>query len=141
MNDLFVQDKIDKFADWAKSLSDDVDFIDYWYNLFLSQTKERIESNPLNNINAFWWTRWKEDFEEFVDKYKPITGNGFDADIRYWFASCMQEAVNRLDISSKEIAQRYGKDSFAYMINFWHHYQPMFGEEFVNKFVNQGWEH
>ena len=138
MSDLFLQDKTDKFANWAGSLADDACFIDYWYNLFLSQTKERIESNPLNNINAFWWTRWKEDFEVFVDKYRPIKGNGYDADIRHWFAACMQEVVNQSNLSSKDIAKKYGKKGFANMIKYWHHYQPMFGEEFVQKFLNQG---
>ena len=102
-----------KLGNWAEALSDDTDFLDYWYNLFLSETKYKIEKNIVNKINAFHWTRWQEDFEEFVDGYIPQNGTGFASDVRGWFAKYMQYLVFAFQIPGKEIASFYSKDIFG----------------------------
>ena len=126
---------VSKLASWAESLRDDVDFIEYWYHLSLSNTKERIETSVANNINAFYWTRWQEDFEEFVDLYKPVSGNGYNRDVRYWFAYAMQCAVYGFQLSSRELAQFYGKPGYKAIIDKWFKYHT-FGIDLLIEHLN-----
>ena len=127
-----------KLAQWAIDLPNNIDFLDYWYNLSLSETKYKIESSVANNINAFHWTRWKEDFEEFVDGYKPQPGDGFSEQEREWFAMYSQYLVCELQISSKEIAVHYGKDMFVRLMKGWFKYHTfgtnLFMDHFSEKF-------
>jgi len=127
-----------KFGSWASELPDDVDFIDYWFNLFLSQTKALIDSNPMHKINAFHWTRWQEDFEQFVDGYKPTHGASFSADQREWFACYMQYVVYGLQLTAKQIAEHYGKDVFLDVMRGFSRYHTfgvdLFVETFAGKF-------
>ena len=128
---------IRKFASWAENLPDNVDFIDYWYNLFLSQTKKRIECNLMDNINAFHWTRWREDFEEYVDMYTPINGNGFSANTRQWFGFAMQCLVYNLQMTSIQIADFYGKDIFCSVVDDWFKYHTYGIDQFAENFVER----
>lgn len=127
-----------KLGDWASNLPEDIDFIDYWYNLSLSKTKAQIESDPTHKINAFHWTRWKEDFEEFVDKYEIKPGEAYEPDEREWFALYMQYLVYGLQMSGKQIAEHYGKNVFVAMMNGWYRYHTfgvdLFIETFAEKF-------
>jgi len=80
-----------KLAAWAEyRLSDDIDFIDYWYSLFLSETKIEIDEPELGNRASFGVFRWKNDFEIYYDKYKPKAGEGFYGEERCYFATYMQ---------------------------------------------------
>ncbi|MCL2158995.1 MAG: hypothetical protein FWH48_06285 [Oscillospiraceae bacterium] len=126
-----------KFQDWAENLPDDADFVDYWYNLFLSQTKEKIEESMLNNINAFWWNRWRNDFETYVDAYVPISGNGQTPDIRNWFAQYMQYLVYALQLPSKKIAEFYGKGAFEAVAKMYPKHHCYGADYFVNSFIGE----
>ena len=126
-----------KFYDWAENLSDDLDFVDYWYNLFLSQTKEKIESGISRNINAFHWTRWKNDFEIYVDKYAPQKGDGFFPDLRNWYAHYMQCLVYALQIPSREIAEFYGKSVFDYATKMFYKYHCYGIDYFIRSFTEK----
>ena len=126
-----------KFQDWAENLPDDVDFIDYWYNIFLSKTKEGIEESMLNNINAFWWNRWRNDFEKYVDGYVPVTGDGINPDIRNWVAQYMQYLVYALQVPSKRIAEFYGKKVFDAVAKMYSKYHCYGVDYFVNSFVSE----
>ena len=126
-----------KFSSWAGSLSGDIDFIDYWYNLYLSKTKTRIDSNPADNINAHYWTRWQEDFEEFVDGYIPRQGEGFIEADREWFASYMQYLIYAIQMSSKDIANYYGKEVFTQVISSAPAYHTFGVDLFIEHFVDR----
>ena len=123
---------ISKLAAWAESLRDDVDFIDYWYHLSLSSTKAKIEESVANNINAFFWTRWQEDFEDYFDQYLPIPGNGYSRDIRYWFAYAMQCVVYGFQLSSREIALFYGKSGYKAILDQWFKYHTFSIDLFID---------
>ena len=120
-----------KLGDWAANLPDDVDFIDYWYHLSLSATKHEIESNFMNKINAFHWTRWKEDFEEYTDGYQPVGGEGFSATEREWFAMYTQYLVYALQASSGSLAKHYGKDTYRDIMDNWFKYHTFGVDQFV----------
>ena len=126
-----------KFGGWAESLPDDIDFLDYWYNLFLSKTKAQIESSILDNINAFHWTRWREEFEEYIDGYKPIPGNGYDSEIRLWFGEYMQYLVYGLDTPSFKIASHYKKDVFQSVFDDWFVYHTFGVDQFIENFTER----
>ena len=127
-----------KLAQWATALPDNIDFLDYWYNLSLSETKYKIESSIANKINAFHWTRWKEDFEEFVDGYEPKAGDSFNEEEREWFAMYSQYLVYELQMPSREIALYYGKDMYAKLMQCWFKYHTfgtnLFMDHFLEKF-------
>ena len=120
-----------KLGDWAANLPDDIDFIDYWYHLSLSATKSEIESNYMNNINAFHWTRWKEDFEEFADGYRIVAGEGFSAAEREWFAMNMQYLVYAFQVSSSFLAKHYGKCTYRNIMDNWFKYHTFGVDQFV----------
>lgn len=124
-----------KFQSWAERLPDDVDFIDYWYNLFLSKTKERIESSLADNINAFYWTRWREDFEEFTDGYKPLQGEGYSPDMRQWFGQYMQFLVYGLDTPSRKTADHYGIEVFRDTMENWFRFHTFGVDQFIQSFT------
>lgn len=126
-----------KFYTWAERLPDEIDFVDYWYNLFLSETKARIESSIADNINAFHWTRWREDFEIYVDGYKPLDGVGYTPAIRQWFAQYMQFLVYALDAPSKQIAEHYGKSVFQDTVGDWFQYHTFGTNKFVQDFTEK----
>lgn len=106
-----------KMRRFAESLPDDVDFADYWYNFAVSKTKEEIDGSIINNINAFHWTRWKEDFEVYVDGYTPIKGNGLHDHWRGWFAAYTQPFIDVFDLPAREIFTFYGKEKFTKMLD------------------------
>ena len=126
-----------KFYCWAEQLPNDVDFIDYWYNLFLSKTKAQIESSIADNINAFHWTRWQEDFEEYTDGYQPQPGDGYSADMRQWFGQYMQCLVYGLDTPSRQIAEHYGKEVFLATMEDWFRYHTFGVDQFIQNFAER----
>ena len=127
-----------KFGGWAKSIPDSIDFVDYWFNLFLSKTKAQIEEHKANTINAFHWTRWKEDFESFVDMYQPFDGVEVYYELeRSWFARYMQYLVCGLQLPSAEIARWYGKDQFREIIRNWFRYHTFGGNLFVEYVISE----
>lgn len=129
-----------KLSRWAESLPDNVDFVDYWYNLFLSETLFQITAHPMNSINAFGETRWQEDFETFVDKYTPKQGEGYDGEIRYWYAWYLIQLVYAFQLSPKEIANHYGRSMFEDFHNNWYQYHTFGCKLYLEKFVEKyGW--
>jgi len=129
-----------KLSRWAESLPDNVDLVDYWYNLFLSETLFQITDHPMNNINAFGETRWREDFETFVDRYIPKQGNGYDGEIRYWYAWYLIQLVYAFQLSPKEIANHYGRSMFEDFPNNWYQYHTFGCKLYLEKFVEKyGW--
>ncbi|MCL2124384.1 MAG: hypothetical protein FWH33_00155 [Oscillospiraceae bacterium] len=128
---------VSKMGAWAESLADDIDFIDYWFNLFMSKTKARIESDPMDNINAFYWNRWKNDFEIYVDKYTPIPGNGYHVEERFFLGWYMQYVVYALRVPSKLIAEFYGKEVFRQVLDGWFKYHTFGSNLFMVHFVDK----
>ena len=126
-----------KLGDWAANLDDDTDFIDYWYSLSLSDTKRGIESNPMNKINAFHWTRWKEDFEEFVDGYSIIPGDGYSSREREWFAMYTQYLVYAFQVSSSFLAGHYGKETYRDIIADWYRYHTFGVDQFAENIASK----
>jgi len=126
-----------KFSAWAEELPDDIDFIDYWYNLFLSTTKEQIEADPTSNVNAFYWPFWRNNFELHIDSYNPIDGEGFFAVERAWFARYMQYLVYSLKLTSREIAGFYSKDVFRDVMHSWFSYHTLGVDQSINTFVER----
>ena len=126
-----------KLGDWAAGLADDIDFIDYWYNLSLSRTKHAIESNIMNKINAFHWTRWKEDFEEFNDGYQKLEGEGFSGVEREWFAMYTQYLVYAFQVSSSTLAKYYGKDTYVAIIADWFKYHTFGVDQFAENIATK----
>ena len=126
-----------KLAHWAEELDDSIDFIDYWYNLALSKTKWLIESDMANRINAFHWTRWKEDFEQFEEKYDPKYGNGYSGAERSYFAMYSQYLVYSLQLYSKELAEYYGKSGFQKLMDCYNQYHCIGSNLFADKFAEK----
>ncbi|MCL1883465.1 MAG: hypothetical protein FWF81_06925 [Defluviitaleaceae bacterium] len=123
---------VSKLSEWAENLPNDIDFLDYWFNLSLSNVKFLIESDIVNKINAFEWTRWQNDFER---EYQPQPGEGYDRELRFWFADFSQMLVYSLQISSKEIARYYGKDKFAMLAEKWYQYHIFGTDHAINRFA------
>ena len=105
--------------------------------MFLSEVKEKIESNPRKSINAFWWVRWQNEFEHDVDGYKPYEGEGFTPEERGWFAQYMQCLVFALQTSSKAIAGHYGKQGFATAMSMYPKYHCYGADHFVGSYVER----
>ena len=114
-----------KMMDWAGCLSDDIDFIDYWYHLCLTSMKLEIEQRFVNRINAFYWRRWKTDFEQ---SYVPKNGKCYSEEMRRWYAFFLQNLVYALQVSSGDIVCFYGKDVFTSLMDMWFKYHT-FGED------------
>ena len=121
-----------KLGDWAIELPDDIDFIDYWYNLALSKTKWEIESNFMNSINAFHWTLWQDRFEELTDGYNRKSGEGFCCSEREWFAHYTQYLVYAFQMSSKELAEYYGLQFYVDLMRGWGKYHILGVDQFVH---------
>ena len=126
-----------KLGSWAGSFQENVDFLDYLHNLSLSKTKTKIESCVRNNINAFHWTRWQEDFEEVVDGYAVRDSDTFTPEQREWFACYTQYLVYALQTSSKEIFQYYDKDVFLEIMNGWARYHTFGVDLFVETVITK----
>ena len=124
-----------KLGDWAANLEDDIDFIDYWHHLSLSRTKYKIESDIMNNINAFHWTRWKEDFEVFTDGYHILAGEGYSASQREWFAMYTQYLVYAFQVPSSFLAEYYGEDTYRDIMANWFKYHTFGVDQFVENIV------
>ena len=111
-----------KFKNWAENLPESTDFIDYWFNLFKSPVKEKIDLHPWSNINCFWWVRWQDILEEM---YTPVKGESFCVADRGWFAMYMQYLIIALQLPPAEIAGFYGKDVFSQIIKSCNKYHTM----------------
>ena len=70
----------------------------------------------MHRVNAFDCTIWQENFEEFVDGYVPIAGEGYDPDTRSFFARYMQYLIYAFQIPSRPIAEFYGKHGYERII-------------------------
>ena len=128
---------VSKLSSWAESLSNEIDFIDYWYNLSLSKTKSDIDSDVMNKINAFAWTIWQENFEEYVDGYTPIKGEGYDLDNRSFFGRYMQYLVYAFQLPSKTIAEHYGIEVYRNIMLGMPKYHTMGSDSFVENIVDK----
>ena len=126
-----------KLGDWAASLSDSVDFIDYWYNLAQSKVKWEIESYFMNTINAFHWGVWQDRFEGLVDCYVPKSGEGFSSFEREWFAHYTQYLVCALQLSSNDIAKYYGRQFYSDLMHGWSRYHTLGVDQFVHVIASQ----
>ena len=124
-----------KLGDWAANLPDDIDFIDYWYNLAMSGTKAEIESDFMNSINAFHWTVWQDRFEELTDSYRKVNGEGFAASEREWFANYTQYLVYAFQVPSSYIAKHYGRQFYIDIMNGWTKYHTLGVDQFVDNIV------
>jgi hypothetical protein len=128
---------VSKLSSWAENLPDDIDFIDYWYNLSLSSTKADIDSDMMNKINAFSWTIWQENFEEYVDRYIPIKGEGFDIDNRSFFGRYMQYLVYAFGLPSKTIAEHFGVEGYRNIMLEMPKYHTMGSDSFVECIIDK----
>ena len=128
---------VSKLSSWAESLLDDIDFIDYWYNLALSKTKADSDSDIMHKINSFSWTIWQENFETYVDGYIPMPGEGYDADSRSFFGRYMQYLVYAFQLPSKVIAEFYGKDVYRAIMLCMPKYHTMGSDSFVENIIEK----
>ena len=128
---------ISKLSSWAESLPDNVDFIDYWYHLALSQTKADIDSDIMHRINSFSWTIWQENFEHYVDGYVPKAGEGYDPDSRSFFARYMHYLVIAFGVPSRTLAELYGKEVFREIMLGMPSYHTMSSDSFVENIVER----
>ena len=126
-----------KLGQWAEELPDNIDFTDYWFNLFLSETKIYLDEPDTGTLASFWINRWKNDFEKYVDGYVPIPGDGINPDIRNWVAQYMQYLVYSLQIPSKRIAEFYGKKIFDAVAKMYPKYHCYGVDYFVNSFASE----
>ena len=135
--DIIVHGKI---ANYAENLSNEDDFIDYWYNFMKSPVLREIESNMFARINAFHWTRWKEDFER---TYTPVKGNGYSGKEKWWYSAFLHYFQYAIQSSSACIAGFYGKGVLQSLMDEWYQYHT-FGvdcaiEKFIEKYNKPGW--
>ena len=128
---------VSKLSSWAESLSDNIDFIDYWYNLALSKTKADSDRDVMHRINSFYWTIWQENFEVYVDGYVPLKGEGYDPDNRSFFGRYMQYLVYAFQLPSRNIAEFYGKDIYASIMRGMPRYHTMGSDSFVESIVEK----
>ena len=126
-----------KLGRWAEVLSNRIDFIDYWYNLFLSESKIYIDEPDKGNLASFWINRWKNDFEIYVDQYKPKEGEGYCETERHYFAMYSQYLVYEFQTPSKNIAQLYGKPMFEWIMKHYNRFHCFGSNLFIEYFVNE----
>jgi len=126
-----------KLASWAYNLPDNIDFIDYWYNLFLSNSKILLDEPDEGNLASFGVNRWRNDFETYVDNYTPKKGEGFDDWAREYFATYSQYLVYELQTSSKEIAELYGKDMFEWLMSHYNRFHTFGSNLFMQYFIEE----
>ena len=129
-----IYQTVEKLGLWAEELEDDIDFADYWHNLMLSKTKSKID-NFDDQINAFWVSRWKEDFEEFEDKYTPKEGEGYLDYEKEMVAIATQYLVYAYQISSRELAEFYGINLVTHIIENTGRYEFYEAEDVVRDIV------
>ena len=91
----------------------------------------------MHRINAFSWTIWKENFEEYVDGYVPVEGNGYDLDSRSFFARYMQYLVYAFQLPSKDIAEFYGKENYYNIMFGMQKYHTMGSDSFIENIVQK----
>jgi hypothetical protein len=91
----------------------------------------------MHNINSFAWTIWQENFEEYVDGYIPIDGEGFDPDSRSFFARYMQYLIYAYQLPSKTIAEFYGKETYHKIMLGMQKYHTMGSDSFVENIVSK----
>jgi len=123
-----------KLDRWASRLPDDVDFIDYWYNFFLSDAKRGIDDKEVDNSASFWITRWRTDFEA---EYSPKLGEGFSATERGWFSMYAQYLVYELQTPSDVIAKHYGKPMFEWLMDCYDAYHTIGTNLFLQYFMEK----
>ena len=128
---------VSKLSSWAESLPDDIDFIDYWYNLAFSKTKADSDSDIMHRVNAFSWTIWQENFEDYIDGYAPLAGEGYDSDSRSFFARYMQYLIYAFQLPSKAIAEFYGKDVYRKIMLGMPKYHTMGSDSFVENIAEK----
>ena len=129
---------VHKMGQMAENLSVSVggnfDFVDYWFNFFLSNVKDEIDKHFLLGINALWYSIWQEKFEEcyFIKDGDPLTGPE-----RYWFASYMEGLVFSFRCSPKIIAQYYGLDGFRRIAEGYQMFHCMGYDAFVQEIITE----
>ena len=128
---------VSKLSSWAESLPENIDFIDYWYSLSLSKTKADSDSDAMHRINAFSWTIWQENFEEYVDGYVPIEGEAYDSANRSFFGRYMQYLVYAFQLPSRAIAEFYGKEVYRKIMLGMTKYHTMGSDSFVENIVEK----
>ena len=114
----------------TETLGENFDFIDYWYNFFLSDLKDEIDRHIMRGINALWCNIWQEDFEA---GYAVKAGDPLTAARRYWFASYMEGLVFAFRCSPNIIARFYGLDVFAEIAKGYPMYHCMGYDAFVQE--------
>ena len=129
--DIIVHNKL---AHYAESLSEEIDFIDYWINFCKSSVFREIESNWFARINAFHWTRWREDFELI---YEPIKGNGYSEKERWWYASFMHYLQYAMQSPSASIVDYYGKEVLFSLMDEWYQYHTFGVDCAIEKFIEK----
>ena len=122
-----------KISMWAENLPADIDYVDYLYNLFLSQTKENIDNNYDCKL-SFGWNVWEEDFEGFVDDYKHVSGNT-PIGIRRYLVYYTDYIFRGSHLSSREIAEHYGKEVFQWIADNYDLFHTVGGNEFLEHLV------
>jgi len=126
-----------KLAEWARRLPDDCHFVDYWYNLFLSDVKRGIDDKEVDNSASFWLTRWREDFEL---EYSPRRGQTTYDYQRAWFAMYTQYLVYELQTPSRVLATHYGVACFAWLMERYDTFHTIGTNLFTEYFVEEwGW--
>ena len=128
---------VSKLGQWAEELPDTIDFLDYWYNLFLSETKIYIDEPDSGTLASFWINRWKRDFEEYTDKYTPKQGEGFSGEERSWFAQYAQYLVYELQTPSKDICSLYGKAMFEWLMKHYNKFHCFGTNLFMDYFIDE----
>ena len=127
-----------KLTAWAENyLTDDTDFIDYWFNLFRSKTKIFIDEPDEGNLASFGVNRWKNDFEIYVDKYMPKKGTGFYGEERCYFAAYSQYLIYELQTPSQVIAELYGKPMFEWLMAHYNRFHCFGSNLFIQYFVEE----
>ena len=125
-----------KYSMWLNGLPKNTDILDYWYNLFLSETKACIDED-IDNMQAFWYNRWIEDFLEYRDSYKPIVTEEPNKVDGTYLAYYTDYLVSALNIPSREIVSHYGKESFQWIADEYYKLHT-FGENlFIELFIEE----
>jgi hypothetical protein len=134
-HDIYI---VRKLSSWAENhIDEETDFIDYWYNLFQSQTKTLIDEPDKGNVASFGVARWKNDFETYADKYIPQKGQSFSPEERSYFAAYSQYLVYELQIPSKKITELYGKPMFEWLMTHYNRFHTFGLKLFIQYFAEE----
>ncbi|MCL1863975.1 MAG: hypothetical protein FWF78_10460 [Defluviitaleaceae bacterium] len=123
-----------KLSEWARRLPDDCDFLDYWFNFFMSDIKRGIDDKGLDNSTSFWLTRWRYDFEK---EYSPIHGEGYFDYERAWFAMYTQYLVYELQTPSRLLANHYEIKVFKWLLERYQQYHTIGVNLFIDYFTEE----